>query len=141
VADSAYTRIVFGNFYDDLQTDSVNLNPLADDGSILAYYFFDGFCVSTDPEICCPTLNSEARGQRKEEILLWPNPAHDELNVESEIPIHSYRIFDTSGREVESSELNQLHSTFAIPLELHEGLYIILLEGEGYIRKERFLIK
>jgi hypothetical protein len=141
VADSAYTRIVFGNFYDDLQTDSVNLNPLADDGSIVAYYFFDGFCVTTDPEICCPTLNSEARGQRKEELLLWPNPAHDELNVESEVPIHSYRIFDVSGGKVEAVRLKKLSTAFSIPLELGEGLYIILLEGEGYIRKERFLIK
>ena len=50
IADSAYSHIIIGNFFNDANTDTL----LMDGGSSwkYAYYYLDDVCVSTDSMIC-----------------------------------------------------------------------------------------
>lgn len=49
IADSAYEYIAIGNFYDDINTDTINLNT---SNICLTYYFIDDVCVSIDSLTC-----------------------------------------------------------------------------------------
>jgi hypothetical protein len=49
ISDSVYTHLVLGNFFDDLNTDTLSVLPGFPDYS---YYFIDDICLSTDSLYC-----------------------------------------------------------------------------------------
>ncbi len=49
LADSMYQYIIIGNFFDDINTDTINLDT---SNICLAYYFVDDVCVSNDSITC-----------------------------------------------------------------------------------------
>lgn len=63
--------------------------------------------------------------------MLYPNPAKNELNVKIESPVNSeyyIAIFDISGREVLSNEINTIESTTKISIDIsaiQSGMYYL----------------
>lgn len=57
IPDSAYECVVLGNFFDDLNTSVVQINPSGNGD--LAYVYFDDVCVSYDPNGCDFSLTTE----------------------------------------------------------------------------------
>lgn len=75
VADSAYSHLYLGNFFDDLSTDFQSQSKLSNHG----YYYVDNICISTDSLNCFP-VNVEEESF-VEDFTLGPNPCHDYVNV------------------------------------------------------------
>jgi len=130
-ADSAYEYIHLGNFRRDWLTDTIHLNPAIINR--LAYYYIDDVRVSTDP-----------LSANREDLLsnrVFPNPATNKLNIKANGLVTAYRIYEASGIEILSSDLKKPRSEFSINLDLASGLYILVLEGNGRIWREKFLIE
>lgn len=72
---------------------------------------------------------------QSETLVIYPNPAHDRLNIRGLNSSAQYRLFDASGKQVASGKLNQNES---ISLQqLPNGLYWIeVLEANQVHRKQ-----
>lgn len=60
-----------------------------------------------------------------EVISLYPNPVTDILNVESDMEIQSFRLFDHLGREFEVNFKSDSHHYFIDLTQISEGLYTL----------------
>lgn len=77
----------------------------------------------------------------KLELIVFPNPAESELNINSESIIRSVKIFNIQGRKVFTRD-EYSSSTISLPVEgWPSGVYQIILETEHSTLKERFIKK
>ena len=123
VADSAYQYLVIGNFFSRALTDTVILEG---DGSLGAYYFVDGVCVTKAGQPCEFTTGvaeAEETGP-----FAWPNPASDRLQVRTGAGT-GWRVFDATGRLVEAG----VSTGGLLMIPVHDwafGEYVLRLEGK-----------
>jgi hypothetical protein len=69
---------------------------------------------------------------------IYPNPANDFINVNSESPIHQVDIVNADGTLVESIKTNEMN--VQIPLEsLENGIYFLKVCSNDDIYTERFI--
>lgn len=126
IADSAYTYVCIGNFFDNANVDSI-----AFDTSLYAsYYFIDDVCVSLDSTFC-NSLNNISENNLNN-ISIYPNPTNDFLNIDLSIlnkDVIEFKIIDIMGKMVFQNEINSLHSTFEIK-KLASGLYNVSLDNQ-----------
>lgn len=83
IADSAYTYLVIGNFFDDNNTDTVKFfNSWWDD---FAYYYLDDVCVSTDSIFTnsYSYITGIKTNSSLDKVRLYPNPVTDYLFVQN----------------------------------------------------------
>ena len=74
LADSNYTYIYLGNFFDAQNTDTLYSTGQG------AYYYIDDVCLSTDSNYCETILSI---GQNSEtNFSIYPNPSHQTLNID-----------------------------------------------------------
>ena len=67
IADSAYSYIIIGNFFDDSNTDTITYSI----GSIdVAYYYLDDICVSTDSLYCENWLGIKEQSANNNKITI-----------------------------------------------------------------------
>ena len=68
------------------------------------------------------------------EVSIYPNPANEVLNFS--IEVDSYSIFDLNGRKVQ----NQFDNTSNTDISnLDNGMYFILIEKDGLIKRTKFI--
>ena len=80
IADSAYNYLMIGNFFDEIQTDSLTI-PGPFFGGSGAYYFIDDICVSTDSAFCANYGIPE--NQFNNQFSFYPNPATDFVTIQN----------------------------------------------------------
>jgi hypothetical protein len=86
IADSAYTYVMLGNFYDDANTDTALYN-CSSCQNYYSYYLVDNICVSTDSLFSNGGIDSAPCTaflpdfDSKEEINIYPNPSADFINI------------------------------------------------------------
>lgn len=73
-------------------------------------------------------------------INLWPNPAHNELNLYCEQPLNSanWSIFDLNGKLLKYGDFASNEALISIA-ELSHGLYLIKVQSEAGIWDSKFL--
>lgn len=126
-ADSAYTHIAIGNFFDNDHNTLVYFN---DEPFINTYYFVDAVCVAADPADCEGLVPVNEAKTSKPTISLYPNPTTDYLNIYLNAqPIHSILVMDTQGRMVKSFDLSD---------NVDQSLYVGDLSSGVYLVKVRF---
>jgi len=143
IADSAYSHIVIGNFFDELETDTLIFGGLPFGGSG-AYYFIDDVCVSENASDCeLITSTQEYRSQLK--FSIYPNPTNAELNVSMKVlPTETYTVlvYNYEGRLMFEKPKN-----IALDLKIDvsgftEGLYFVkILTDEGEYTSRKFVKK
>jgi len=111
IADSAYSYLMLGNFYDDANTDTTTLNC----GICInnySYYLVDDVCVSTDSTLCnggidlLPCNVSVEENHFENQIKIYPNPANGYFTINSNIINEPYNliIYNTIGQELYKEE-------------------------------------
>ena len=136
IADSAYSYIIIGNFFDDANTDTLNL---ATTNNNYAYYYIEDVCVSIDSLYCENWLGVKEQNVNKEEITIYPNPCKNELNVKynnvpnEQITISIINIF---GKVVMQAKTQESEYTFNTG-KLAKGLYLVKVETGGIILQQR----
>jgi hypothetical protein len=131
IADSNYSHICIGNFYDYLSTDTISFNSTPD----YAYYFVDDVCVTTDSlynETWTGLSNFE-----QNEVNVWPNPVQDYFQFKSSQIIDEINIYDICGKLLKSERVNLLEGRINLGM-ISRGIYIASFKKENNISVYKF---
>ncbi|MDQ3049801.1 MAG: T9SS type A sorting domain-containing protein [Bacteroidota bacterium] len=86
IADSAYNYIIIGNFFDEINTDTINYSCAACINT-LSYYLIDDVCISLDSLTCyggfdsLPCITNINNLSIEREIKVFPNPYNENITV------------------------------------------------------------
>ncbi len=136
-ADSAYKYILLGNFFDYLNTDTLNLGGTPF-GSAGTYYYIDDICVSSD------SLYNENWTLNNSEILkdnfkIFPNPASGSINIESKNTVTQISLCNINGQLV---FLDKNFKSSTISTESFEsGIYFLTIESASTSHKSKIVIR
>lgn len=100
IADSTYNYLMIGNFFDEIQTDTVILAGPAFGGSG-AYYFIDDICVTTDSLYNETWVGiEELGGQNFSNVFsVFPNPASNFVTINSDLQTaYNIEVYNTVGQ-------------------------------------------
>jgi len=135
IADSAYTHIGIGNYFDDANTTVV----FGDPSSNYAYYLIDDICVSTDPQDC-GVETGIGDPAFAEKLILSPNPAVNQirlsgLSFDGNVTI---QIADLYGRIVFMKTVRDKNATLDISA-LRPGIYSVQVQTGRSTTLSRFV--
>jgi hypothetical protein len=108
---------------------------------VKALWAKDGDTCESDPtNIACETVNvGTDRPESDKTIKIYPNPAKNWLNIESEEEIRSVRIYNIMGEEALKLEIGNLGDQVDVS-RLRSGIYYVAVETEGREFKEKIVI-
>lgn len=138
VADSAYTLIAFGNFYDDENTEveaPFNEKPVYG----YAYYYFDDFCVSKDANRCDEVLSVQDRDNSTVEV--FPNPTRGKVHFQSSVPINRLLVMDLSGRIVKQIDSFLQYEGVLNLTDYPSGMYLIQFQTKEGASTKRVVVQ
>jgi len=130
-ADSAYSYLHIGNFYDDQSTNVDTILP----SGVGSYYLIDAVSVTE-------WKTTDAHTEVKKRIKIWPNPISGRvLHIEGlNDRIERVDLISSSGaRIVTLPEFSQGEPTINIP-EVTTGIYLIKIQTESQIYCEKVMI-
>lgn len=135
-ADSSYRFLMLGNFYDDNNTDTLDMQPTTAPWNY-AYYYIDQVCVTPDSGNCTPInglgdINSQ-------DIKVYPNPFGDLITVQtSSTEELELIIYDVLGK----CELKKnFRQNILVGDELQHGLYFYIIRKENLNLKSGKVLK
>jgi hypothetical protein len=134
IADSTYQYLYLGNFFDDLNTDSIQ--AFGTTNGIGAYYFMDDLCLSTDSNYC-ETWTS-LQNIEPNEVQIFPNPVQDYFQFQSIHKIEEIIIYDSRGRFIKSELVNSTEGRIYLG-SISDGIYVALFKKEKSISLHKFL--
>ncbi len=138
IADSAYSFLALGNFYDPYLTDTADIYPLSGLTGNCAYYYIDYVCVTEDSSLChiFTQINSYIN---KSEFQISPNPFTERIYIKTDIEEYTIKIYDLSMRVVLQQKFK--NETVLLTGFLDEGIYIYSLFKENVMLKTGKIIK
>ncbi|MEO8146489.1 MAG: T9SS type A sorting domain-containing protein [Bacteroidia bacterium] len=135
IADSAYQFIVIGNFFDDAQTDSINLGTLNN----ASYYYIDNVCVSTD-SLLCNSFVGINEVLDKEEFVLFPNPFSDKINITAKRnELIEMSLYDVTARKIFNQSF--INFTSINTEQLAKGIYLYVVRNKNGVIKKGKIVK
>lgn len=141
-ADDDYNWMAIGNFFDDSQTEIIELN---DENRCFGIYYIENVCVATSPEECEYLLQPDTTSSVSEEnapgFQVFPNPVQDELIIlNGKGVIKSADVYDSVGKLI--TKKNSISQNISIKTtHWSKGLYIVLVEDENGNQKPFKIIK
>lgn len=135
LADSAYTHMGIGNYFDDTSTTLITGHPTSN----YAYYLIDDICVSPDPQFCAFETGIITPSPPVA-LSLLPNPASNRIRI-TILPAggaHPVRIYDVSGRRLISAILEGPEQELDIE-GLPPGMYVVSVEANGSSTQAKFV--
>lgn len=124
IADSAYQKILIGNFFDDANTTILDI----DTSLYIAYYFIDNICVSTDSTDCLLATTIEYH-EIEDGIKIYPTPSNQGyifIELGTLIETYNYEIINNIGDIVKLGQVNSNENRGYISLSnLPQGLYFL----------------
>ncbi len=142
VADSAYTHLFLGVFFDTAHVTSLMLTPSLIDR---AYYFIDDVCVSDNASETCALTGIEETSSEKD-ILFFPNPASGEFTIYPEysgrFTISNIVIYNVFGEKIFEKRLTSgvRHPTINVS-SFSPGIYFVTVTDEMKNRITKRLVK
>jgi hypothetical protein len=135
VADSAYQYLMIGNHFDNTITDTLSFATFP--WLPIAYTLVDNVCVSIDPLGC--SLAMGVAEHVADGIVLYPNPATDELIIRGRAMDASASIHDALGRAVWQGRITGERW----PLDVRtwaRGSYVLHMAGKEGERSYMFVL-
>lgn len=134
-SDSAYKYVMIGNFFNDDNTDTINLSNITQTIFDEAYYYIDCVCVS-DNSLQCNFVTG-LKSISPTPFNISPNPANEKIHIYSNLK-YSYSLFSILGADIHSSEAsgNSVIDISALP----SGLYILQIQYINSIHQQKLII-
>ncbi len=131
IADSSYSFITIGNFFDDLHTDTLNLSPFP----YYSYYYIDDVCVTTD-SLYNETWTSINELTNTNVVDIWPNPTSKYLNIHSKNKIKAIKIYNLIGELIQNNSINDFSKVLDISI-LNVGVFFVYVDfgNNNYVSK------
>ncbi len=133
IADSVYTYIIIGSFFDDNNTDTIIFGGPSFGGSS-SYYYIDDVCVSKDSIYNETWTGIKTETINNNNLQIFPNPTPSTLHIKSSAPIDYLEIINTLG-EVVFIRNNINSQEFIVPEgSLKAGMYFVKVGAAKEIR-------
>jgi hypothetical protein len=140
IADSAYSYIIIGNFFDDTNTDTLFLAQI---NNSYAYYYIDDVCVSPDSLYAENWLKINEI-ENKKRLTIYPNPASDKIFIslndkfENEI---SVRILNITGQQLLADKFEN-QNLIKIDISIFsKGVYWLEILYDNKLENRKLIIK
>lgn len=135
VADSNYTHLMLGNFFDKQYIDSMIYGS-----TFGAYYYFDDVCVSTNSTTCFQPAGLKEQDKPGTDLSFFPNPFSDKLTIKKKESAKSIDIFiyNIAG-ELVYEEKNIRYSTTIDTAKFDSGLFLVQVKTVDSITKYKLL--
>lgn len=139
-ADSAYEFIVIGNFFDDVNTDTLIMN--GDSICYFSYYFLDDVCISTDSLFSLNYLYADVdNGESHRYFSVQPCPTTDVITIDA------FGIYSNYDVKIYSSIGELLYEETAISDKLHPinlinlpaQILLIQIQNESFVSTIKIL--
>lgn len=124
-ADSAYSYLILGNFFDDTNTDTISTGP----APYKAYYYIDDVFVTTD------SLNASSIPEAgKNSLHIFPNPAQSFLTIEftneNYADNSTLTLYTLPGEKVMEKHIGFDNGKYVMSREgLSSGIYLLKVES------------
>jgi len=136
-ADSAYSHIAIGHFFDVDNTTLENYNGYP---FYKTYYFLDEVCISDDIDDCILPLGVKTSYQKTPVLRVYPNPTLGQITINSDWPIQEYTVYDVYGKKVLSQEVKQLLEVDASISDFPKGIYTVsVMSANGEVVQTKLL--
>jgi Secretion system C-terminal sorting domain len=134
LADSAYTNVIFGNFFDDPHTDTLNhpfnLNSLNQN----AMYYIDDVCISKYAGFCDNWTGLFSSSDDDVSVNIYPNPTFQKIRIISHRSFSDFEIYNSLGSIVISGNFKDYPSSEIDLSDFNSGVYFIkLISRENYL--------
>jgi len=135
VADSAYTHVSFGTFFDQSQISTLS----AWQAFFEAYYYIDDVCISSD-SLLCNSVTGIPQVAETDLVSVSPNPFGDELIISiKNTEKTEIVIFDATSQMILQSAFSG--STTLETTSLSKGIYFYEIKAGGKTIKKGKLLK
>lgn len=136
IADSAYTHMGIGVFF---EFDSIDYLDLIPGPSLGSYYYIDDVCVSSYPDCLDPTTVSYKMASDID-FRVFPNPASEIIRIESSDIIGKINLYSLDGSLIYSQAM-QGSTQWSINLSgIGSGIYILEVNNSKGIKRERLVV-
>ncbi len=126
-ADSAYQYLVIGNFFDNVNTDTIHQNAVPSAG---AYCYVDAVCVTASTG-GCDFGTSIDEGAQSATGRLYPNPAFNTVELSGMGTCNGiWKAWDAVGRFVQEGRMCAGRASIDVS-KWDAGNYVISTEGKG----------
>jgi hypothetical protein len=127
ISDSIYNYIIIGNFFDDVNTDTMQYLH----GYNRAYYLIDDVCVSSDSLGCSFTENLNEYDIHDLDVSIFPNPVNNILNVKGiDLSLFSIEMYDLFGKGIKDNLIKLVNNSTIDVSKLNYGIYFLKLFNE-----------
>lgn len=136
VADSAYSYLNLGNFFDKPYIDTMIYGA-----TFGAYYYFDNVCVSSDSLTCSQTsVNVNQIQNNLPSFNLYPNPVTNVLHIKCPFIPSEIELFDLVGKS--QLKFDNFNSPIYIidASFLNNGFYLLKIKAQDQIIQKQIII-
>ena len=126
IADSAYSYLVIGNFFDNPSTDTLNCEPIS-----LAYYFIDNVCVSPDSTICNGNVGIKKTLLHRN--IIYTNPADNVIYFKN-LPLNSRLTLTNTLGEILIDQFVGQESYNMDVSSISNGIYFININNQYFTK-------
>jgi hypothetical protein len=126
IADSAYSYVALGNFFDNANT---TLSGCSYSNSVV-YYYVDNVCVSIDSMAC--NLVAGITNIPRTTLVVYPSPANDILTIENFQRSDRYSIEDILGAVINRGIILEDKKTIINVSDFPNGIYFLLIQGKKF---------
>jgi len=116
VADSAYTFVMLGNFFDDANIDTVRMKQIP---NWVGYYYLDDVYVGKVQENSVETTSNEL-------FRIFPNPTNGTVFIETNELVESIEVLNALGQKISFKKIDAM-SSISIELPYEVGVYYLRL--------------
>ncbi len=135
-SDSAYQYIVIGNFFDDLNTDTLIMTT---DTYCNSYYYLDDVCVSPDSLTCYNITEAKESNNQKSTISIYPNPTSTHFTIQGLNKPYNLTLYN-SLCQLLYTEYNILDTSKRIDVsKYNKGLLFVRIETEDEMYYQKII--
>jgi len=141
IADSAYTYVIIGNFFDDNNTDTLSYSGPSF-GGMGAYYYLDDVCVTTDSLYNNSNwwATSVKETYTSQNIHLYPNPSSGKLFFQAPKGPFNYKIsvLNPIGKECKGLEIKNGDNIDMSGLP--NGIYFVKIYYANFVQIKKIIL-
>ena len=137
-ADSAYSHIAIGNFFDPENNVIENYNEYP---FYKTYYFLDEVCISDDMNDCILPLRTEEKDQVVPILKVYPNPTTGKFRINYDEGIETYSVYNTYGKNVLEKSVKGILQTDVDLSDLSDGMYTVSVRSVNGLMVQTKIIK
>ncbi len=142
IADSAYSYLMLGNFFDEAHTDILyfGTQPI---GITSSYYFIDDVCVTSD-SLYNENWTKIYKQKLENKLTIYPNPVSDKISINlndnfaKEI---SVRIFNITGQQLLVDKFKNQNLIEINVSTIAKGLYMLEIHCDEEVENRKLIIK